>query len=165
VSWSRVVMPSPVGDLELVADSEALRAVSFLRPEADIVPGDVADEDTIARQAATQLEEYFAGDRRDFDVPLAFRGTDFQQSVWRALLEIPYGTTVCYGDIAARLGLPATASRAVGLANGANPIPIIVPCHRVIGADGSLVGYGGGLDRKRLLLALESPSIQDALFA
>lgn len=114
--------------------------------------------------ACRQLREYFARERREFDVPLAPRGTEFQLGVWEQLRRIPYGETVSYGDIAAALGLPPGASRAVGLANGANPIAIIVPCHRVIGADGSLVGFGGGLPRKRLLLELEAPSRQPSLF-
>ena len=101
-----------------------------------------------------QLEEYFAGERTTFDVPLAPEGAPFEREVWRALEEIPYGETVSYGEIARRVGQP-TAARAVGTANGRNPIAVIVPCHRVIGANGSLTGYGGGLERKRLLLELE----------
>ncbi len=101
-----------------------------------------------------QLEEYFAGERTSFDIPLAPEGAPFEREVWRALEEIPYGETVSYGEIARRVGQP-TAARAVGTANGRNPIAVIVPCHRVIGADGSLTGYGGGLERKRLLLELE----------
>jgi methylated-DNA-[protein]-cysteine S-methyltransferase len=106
-----------------------------------------------------QLEEYFAGTRTEFDLPLAPTGTGFQLRVWQALTEIPYGRTESYGHVAARLGLVPGASRAVGLANGANPISIVVPCHRVIGANGSLTGYGGGLDRKRFLLDLEQGSL------
>lgn len=101
-----------------------------------------------------QLEEYFAGERHDFDLELDLIGTDFQRKVWAALQTIPYGETRSYGEIAAQIGAPG-ASRAVGLANGHNPISIIVPCHRVIGANGSLTGYGGGLDRKKLLLGME----------
>jgi methylated-DNA-[protein]-cysteine S-methyltransferase len=104
--------------------------------------------------AIRQLSEYFAGSRRVFDLPLRMQGTLFQQRVWRQLAEIPYGTTWSYGELAKRIDNPS-ASRAVGLANGRNPISILVPCHRVIGADGSLTGYGGGLDRKRWLLAHE----------
>lgn len=103
---------------------------------------------------AAQLDEYLAGDRTEFELDLDARGTEFQRSVWAALLEIPYGRTESYGEVARRIGRPA-AVRAVGLANGRNPIPIVVPCHRVIGADGSLTGYGGGIDLKRRLLALE----------
>src|ERR1700690_2867719 len=104
--------------------------------------------------AARQLAEYFAGARRVFDLPLALHGTPFQQRVWRALTEIPYGETWSYGQLAKRIGNPK-ASRAVGLANGSNPISILVPCHRVIGADGSLTGYGGGMERKQWLLRHE----------
>jgi methylated-DNA-[protein]-cysteine S-methyltransferase len=104
---------------------------------------------------AHQLEEYFAGSRRTFEVPLALAGSPFEQRVWDALLEVPYGTTVSYGEIARRIGEP-TAARAVGIANGRNPVAVIVPCHRVIGADGGLTGYGGGLERKRFLLDLEA---------
>jgi methylated-DNA-[protein]-cysteine S-methyltransferase len=105
--------------------------------------------------AAEQLEQYFAGERTEFELELAPRGTEFQQRVWRLLLEIPFGETTTYGALAQRLGDPRTV-RAVGLANGRNPISIVVPCHRVIGANGKLVGYGGGLDRKRALLAHEA---------
>ncbi len=101
-----------------------------------------------------QLKEYFAGDRTDFDLPIAFAGTDFQHTVWTALRDIPYGETVSYGELAERIGKP-TASRAVGLANGKNPIGIIVPCHRVVGSKGDLTGYGGGIERKRFLLDFE----------
>ncbi len=104
-----------------------------------------------------QLKEYFAAERQAFELPLAARGSGFQHRVWAELEKIPYGETVSYGQIAGRLGLPPGGSRAVGLANGSNPISIVVPCHRVIGADGSLTGYGGGLDRKRYLLDLERP--------
>lgn len=104
---------------------------------------------------AKQLREYFNGKRREFDIPLDAAGTDFQRSVWSALRKIPYGRTVSYADIARAIGKPKSM-RAVGMANGRNPISIVVPCHRVIGADGSLTGYGGGLDRKRTLLNLES---------
>jgi methylated-DNA-[protein]-cysteine S-methyltransferase len=104
--------------------------------------------------AAAQLDEYFAGERRDFDLELDLRGTEFQRAVWDELLRIPYGETMSYGELARRLGRPERV-RAVGAANGRNPVAIVVPCHRVIGADGSLTGYGGGLDRKRALLAVE----------
>lgn len=103
----------------------------------------------------TQLTEYFDGDRTEFDLPLSLQGTDFQQTVWRALCTIPYGETISYGQLADRIGRP-TAARAVGLANGKNPISIIVPCHRVIGSTGDLTGYGGGIDRKRMLLDFEN---------
>jgi len=146
---------SPIGRLLLAGDGASLIQVGFqagphpLRPEDDWIA-----DGAPFRQAIAQLGEYFAGERRRFDLPLAPRGTDFQRQVWRALTEIPYGKTVSYGELARRIGKPG-APRAVGLANGANPLPIIVPCHRVIGADGSLTGFGGGLPIKRKLLALE----------
>jgi len=151
--WHR--MDSPVGALLLAGDGVRLTLVHFesgRHPRA-IEPEWIADAKPFAA-AVAQLEEYFAGKRRTFDLPLAPRGTAFQRSVWKALTKIPYGETASYGEIARRIGQP-TASRAVGLANGANPLPIIVPCHRVIGADGSLTGFGGGPDVKRKLLALE----------
>jgi methylated-DNA-[protein]-cysteine S-methyltransferase len=146
------VEPSPLGALLLVGDGEALSAL--LLPGAEPKPEWVRDQRAFA-QVSAQLRAYFAGELRTFDVSLAPVGTPFQQRVWSALREIPYGATVSYGELAARLGQP-TASRAVGLANGRNPIAIIVPCHRVIGANGTLVGYGGGLDRKRWLLEFEA---------
>ena len=161
-AWT--LLGTPVGELLLTTDGAALTAVYFERhragsdgrPAAAQRPGARDDEHPVLVAARTQLAQYFARERRVFDLPLAPAGTAFQQRVWTALLDIPYGATASYGDIARRLGLPLTASRAVGLANGSNPISIIVPCHRVIGADGSLTGYGGGLDRKRYLLDLES---------
>lgn len=113
-----------------------------------------ADSSPLLLEAETQLAEYFAGARRDFHLPLAPAGTEFQRKVWAALLEIPYGETRSYGEIAAQIGNPK-ACRAVGMANNRNPLPILIPCHRVIGADGSLVGYGGGLNVKTVLLELE----------
>ncbi len=148
-------MESPVGPLLLAGDGKRLALVYFQagpharRPQAEWV----ADAKPF-RAVMGQLGEYFAGRRREFDLALAPRGTAFQRSVWQALTRIPYGETVSYGELARRIGSPQ-ASRAVGLANGANPLPIIVPCHRVIGADGSLTGFGGGLEIKRKLLALE----------
>ena len=120
-----------------------------------VLDGTAAEDPGPFRTAAEQLEAYFAGDRHEFDLVLAPTGTPFQLSVWRGLLEIPYGETRSYGQLAARLGNPG-GSRAVGLANGRNPVAIVVPCHRVIGADGTLTGYAGGMDRKRLLLDLEA---------
>jgi methylated-DNA-[protein]-cysteine S-methyltransferase len=117
-------------------------------------PGWRADRGTFA-DVRRQLAEYFGGDRITFDVPLAAAGTPFQRAVWRGLRGIPYGETISYGELARRIGRPS-AVRAVGLANGRNPISVIVPCHRVIGADGTLTGYGGGIERKRLLLELET---------
>lgn len=112
----------------------------------------------VIREASLQLDEYFAGRRRRFDVPLLFSGTDFQNKVWRRLLEIPYGNTVSYGDLAKSLGCPASV-RAVANANGANAISVFIPCHRVIGIDGSLTGYAGGLGAKKVLLELERRSL------
>jgi methylated-DNA-[protein]-cysteine S-methyltransferase len=147
---------APVGELLLVGDGASLTGVYFnLGPHRGTRVG--TDWRRLAEPFAAvrrQLDAYFAGELRAFDLPLAPRGTAFQLAVWRELTTIGYGTTVSYGSIAQRLG-DAGASRAVGLANGRNPISIIVPCHRVIGADGSLTGYGGGLDRKRFLLRLE----------
>jgi methylated-DNA-[protein]-cysteine S-methyltransferase len=144
--------PSPVGQLLLVAIEEGLLRVHF--PPA-LPPGDAQRDDWRLAPVASQLDEYFAGRRRRFDVPLAPRGTAFQLEVWRALQQIPYGETRTYAGIARAVGRPA-AIRAVGSANGANPIPIIIPCHRVIGSNGSLTGFGGGIDVKRRLLDLEA---------
>lgn len=120
---------------------------------------DQPDDEPALLQAAAQLAQYFAGERTGFDLPLAPRGTDFQQRVWGELRKIGYGETASYGDIAHRLGLTNAASRAVGAAIGRNPIPIVVPCHRVIGANGALTGYAGGIERKRVLLDLERPTL------
>jgi methylated-DNA-[protein]-cysteine S-methyltransferase len=150
---------SPIGELLLLGDGRALRGLYMQgapRPKA-IRPSwtrAAAAFDTATRQ----LEEYFAGERATFDLPLAMDGGAFQRRVWQALLEIPYGETASYGEIAARIGAP-DAARAVGLANGRYPISVVVPCHRVIGADGTLTGYGGGLERKRLLLDLEADTV------
>lgn len=149
-------LPSPLGPLVLVGTTDALTAIwlpsgqdADLRPE----PGWV-ETATPFREAVRQLNAYFAGTLREFDLPLAPAGTPFQQRVWRALREIPYGETLSYGELARRIARPA-AVRAVGAANGRNPLAIVVPCHRVIGRDGRLVGYGGGLPAKKLLLELE----------
>lgn len=157
------VIASPIGPLRLIADDRALCAVHFpnhpdgalLRPEAPAPTTADALEHPILREAARQLAEYFAGTRRDFELPLTTGGTAFQQEVWRSLREIPYAATWSYGELATRVGNP-NASRAVGAANGMNPIPIIVPCHRVIGANGSLTGFGGGEPTKRWLLDHEA---------
>jgi len=144
-------MQSPVGELLLFGDGRALRGLHFAgRPD----PAWRRDDDAFADVRA-QLDEYFTGRRSEFELELDMHGTDFQKKVWEALLTIPYGETRSYGAIARQIGRPDRA-RAVGAANGQNPIAVIVPCHRVIGSDGSLVGYGGGLDRKRLLLDLEA---------
>jgi methylated-DNA-[protein]-cysteine S-methyltransferase len=144
---------SPVGRLLLAGDAEALRLIEFPGRERAL-PLDWCEDERPLRNTAQQLDEYFAGRRRTFDLPLAPEGTSFQQAVWSALQAIPYGQTISYGDLARRIRKPR-AIRAVGAANGRNPIPIVIPCHRVIGADGSLTGFGGGLGVKRRLLALE----------
>ncbi len=154
---------SPIGALLLIGDGHALTGLWMLDGdkyrgrtrgrEAGLTPSPAS-----FREVAAQLEAYFAGDLKEFTVPLAPSGTAFQLAVWTELTKIPYGSTVSYGDIARALGKRPVAARAVGLANGANPISVIVPCHRVIGSDGSLTGYGGGLDRKELLLRLEGAS-------
>ena len=148
--------PSPIGDLLLVGDADALSGL-YMQAGPRPKPIDPAWErdDTAFDDAIDQLDAYFAGERTAFDLPLAPAGTPFQLRVWDELRRIPYGTTTSYGELAARLGQP-TASRAVGLANGRNPISVVVPCHRVIGANGSLTGFGGGTERKRLLLDLEA---------
>jgi methylated-DNA-[protein]-cysteine S-methyltransferase len=157
------VIASPIGDLRIVERDGAIVAIQFspFEAPADGRPlGERDDEDPLLAESAQQLGEYFARERREFDLPLAPTGTEFQLRVWHELEQIPWGDTVSYGEIAHRLGMTAAASRAVGLANGRNPIPVVVPCHRVIGANGALTGYAGGLDRKQVLLDLE----QDALF-
>jgi len=136
----------------IVASDLGIRGID-LRPDGE-APGRRSDSNPVLRQACLQLDAYFAGELREFDLPLDMQGTDFQKLVWRQLCRIPYGETRSYSDIAASIHAPK-AVRAVGAANGRNPIPIVVPCHRVIGAGGSLVGYGGGLPLKRLLLDLE----------
>jgi methylated-DNA-[protein]-cysteine S-methyltransferase len=143
---------SPVGPLLLSGDAELLTGLGFRRGAA-VPPGWTRDEARFAVERA-QLDEYFAGERTAFDLPMQLDGAQFDRRVWRELQEIPYGTTATYSEIAERIGRPGRA-RAVGAANGRNPIAIVVPCHRVIGAGGKLTGYGGGLDRKRELLVLE----------
>ena len=149
-------VPSPVGPLLLGADDEFLRLIWFSTPRhplprsAKLARGDNA----VLRETGAQLEAYFSGALKTFDLPLRPVGTAFQREVWSTLARIPYGQTWSYGDVARRIGKPQ-AVRAVGAANGRNPIPIVLPCHRVIGADGSLTGFGGGLPAKQFLLALE----------
>ena len=149
-------LPTPIGDLLLAGDQNALRLIGF--PEGsmrhDPEPEWIYNEQPFAN-ARTQLTEYFAGERKDFDLPLSLHGTEFQLRVLEELKTIPYGETTSYGDIAKRIGRPK-AVRAVGAANGRNPIPIIVPCPRVIGSSGHLTGFGGGLDTKTALLRLEA---------
>jgi methylated-DNA-[protein]-cysteine S-methyltransferase len=147
---------SAVGELLLVGDELWLREVHMAdRRGGPAGTSDWRRADEPFAAAREQLAEYFAGERRDFDLPLAPEGTPFQQRVWSALRDIPYGETRSYGELAEQIGRPG-AARAVGLANGRNPISIVVPCHRVIGSDGSLTGYGGGVERKRQLLELEA---------
>jgi methylated-DNA-[protein]-cysteine S-methyltransferase len=145
--------PTPIGDVLLVAEGDLLRAIRF--DPADVPEGSVPGETTVLQAAARQLREYAAGTRTAFDLPLrpAFGGP-FERRVWDLVTAIPHGTTTTYGDLARRLGA-AGAARAVGTANGRNPLPIVVPCHRVVGASGRLTGYAGGLDAKRALLEHE----------
>ncbi|HEY4779143.1 MAG TPA: methylated-DNA--[protein]-cysteine S-methyltransferase [Solirubrobacterales bacterium] len=147
---------SPIGELLLVGDGEALRGLYMQagRKPGDVLPGWRREPDAFAAVEA-QLSEYFSGRRTSFDLALEPAGTPFQLRVWWELLEIGYGETVSYGELARRVGRPA-AARAVGAANGSNPISVIVPCHRLVGADGALTGYGGGVERKKLLLDLEA---------
>jgi methylated-DNA-[protein]-cysteine S-methyltransferase len=148
-------MESPVGRLVLVGDEAGLRQVWFAEGRrAEVVERDWRDDKAAFVEAVRQLRAYFAGELREFALELAPVGTDFQLRVWRELQRIGYGETISYGELARRVG-NAKAARAVGLANGSNPLPIIVPCHRVIGGDGSLTGFGGGLPNKKWLLELE----------
>lgn len=136
------------------------RSVAGFAARAEGRPlGERADGDPLLGEAAQQLSAYFSGDLIDFDLPVAPQGSDFQRRVWAALREIPYGEVRSYGEVARSLGMTGQAARAVGLANGRNPVPVVVPCHRVVGADGSLTGYGGGLGRKQELLRLEQASL------
>ncbi len=156
------VVASPVDELTLVADGDVLVGVSFRGRAADKVaasglPRVSPDDDPLLGTVRDQLDAYFDGRLTSFDVPLEARGSVFQQAVWRLLQQIPYGTTTTYGAIAEQVGGKGR-SQQVGQVVGANPIAIVIPCHRVIGADGSLTGFGGGLDRKRVLLALEEPA-------
>ena len=147
---------SPVGKLLLAADTQGLRLVSFESSKrATPVRPQWSEDNAPFAEVIRQLRAYFAGELREFDLPLAPEGTEFQLRVWNSLRTIPYGETISYAQLAQKIGNPQ-AVRAVGLANGSNPIPIIVPCHRVIGSDGSLTGFGGGLANKQKLLALES---------
>ena len=148
---------SPVGELTLVADATGLNAILWENDRPGRVRLGALTEDAehpVLVETERQLGEYFAGTRRSFDVPLSFSGSDFQKSVWRALLTIPFGETRSYGEIAQQVGKPS-ASRAVGAANGRNPVSIIAPCHRVVGSTGKLTGFAGGLEAKAFLLELE----------
>lgn len=162
---------SPLGELRIVADVEALVAIDFEGTPPGAAPrssaaraaalsmgrptGEREDRNPLLGRAVQQLEAYFAGDLKDFDLPLRPHGTTFQLAVWDQLRGIGYGETASYGEVARRLGKTPAASRAVGLANGRNPLPIVIPCHRVLGAGGALTGYAGGLERKQVLLDLE----------
>lgn len=165
------VVDSPYGPLTLVATDGVLSGLYMTgqrhRPAEETFGPRVDPEEEPFAEVGRQLTAYFAGELTVFDLPLRLEGTEFQRSVWDQLRQIPYGETWSYGELAARLGKP-NASRAVGLANGKNPIGIVVPCHRVIGASGSMTGYGGGLDRKERLLALEGVGgrvgVDEALF-
>ncbi len=156
MTWTAV--PSPIGPLGLAADDSGIRAVRFTGP------GGPGGTHPLLAGAVEQLAEYFAGGRTEFALPLAPpRGTDFERAVWAAIAAIPYGETATYGRIAARVGEP-DAARAVGVACNRNPVPIVVPCHRVVGAGGKLVGFGGGLPRKRFLLELEARVLIERTF-
>ena len=154
------VVPSPVGPLVLVADAGSIRGLRF----GGSVSADSGADEPVLTAAADQLAAYFAGGLTDFDLPLALAGSTFELAVWRALTEIPYGEMRTYGEVAAAVGQPDGA-RAVGTANNRNPVAIVVPCHRVVGAGRTLVGYGGGLPRKRFLLELEARVVIERDFA
>ncbi|HJW45413.1 MAG TPA: methylated-DNA--[protein]-cysteine S-methyltransferase [Lysobacter sp.] len=158
---------SPVGPLLLAGNDAGLHLIEFHAPRHPMSRGDdwCEGDNAVLQRTQAQLAEYFAGERRHFELPLAPQGTEFQRQVWWELANIPFGATISYAELATRLGRPS-ATRAVGAANGRNPIPIVLPCHRVIGADGSLTGFGGGLPTKQFLLQLEGalPSGNDDLF-
>ena len=147
-------LDSPLGGLRVHVSAGLITAIEF-----DAEPTGRPQSDPLLDQAERQLTQYFAKERTGFDLPLAKDGTEFQVKVWNELRKIPYGTTVSYADIAQSLGYDQSVSRAVGVANGANRLPIVVPCHRVVGADGSLTGYSGGIERKQALLTLENPGL------
>lgn len=159
------IVPSPIGDLRVVArlgqhgtEITAIEFSPFVSTSGRPM-GDRDDDEPVLVDARRQLQGYFDRTLTTFDLPLAPEGTEFQQRVWARLLEISYGETASYGEIAHRLGMTNAASRAVGLANGRNPIPIVIPCHRVIGANGSLTGYAGGVERKQILLDIETAAL------
>lgn len=154
------VIGSPIGKIEIKGDVSGILTVMFLDNDEMVVSETIPSE---LKEAVTQLQEYFNGERREFTLKLSPKGTDFQQKVWKELEKIPYGKTVSYQQIANNLGNPKVI-RAAASANGKNPISIIIPCHRVIGSDGSLTGYAGGLHRKKWLLDLENDSKQQSLF-
>ncbi len=150
---------TPVGCLHLTGDDIGLRTVAFCRGAHPVSVARFIPDPSLIGDAIRQLRAYFAGELENFDLPLAPEGTPFQRKVWDELCKIPYGETISYGELAKRIGNP-NASRAVGLANGSNPIPIVIPCHRVIGSNGQLTGYGGGLPIKEKLLALEKKQLR-----
>ncbi|MFH1467911.1 MAG: methylated-DNA--[protein]-cysteine S-methyltransferase [Pseudomonadota bacterium] len=159
MSSSRLLISSPIGELTLVATRAGLTHLRLSCEPAEDPPGDgSAEAEALLAEAALQLAAWFAGRRRDLDLPLAPSGTPFQREVWAALRAIPWGETISYGELARRVGRPG-ASRAIGGANHHNPLPIIIPCHRVVGHDGRLTGFGGGLAVKRWLLEHEGPRI------
>jgi len=148
---------SPLGPVIAIADDDGIRHVDFVgaKYERPIAPDWVEDPDAPALAAcAAQLAEYFAGERTEFELPLAPRGSDFQQRVWREIARVPYGETISYAELAKRAGAPGQA-RAAGAATGRNPVGVVIPCHRIVGSDGSLTGYAGGVERKRGLLEIE----------
>ena len=151
---------SPIGELLLAGSGDAIRAIQY--PGRHSIRGEWVEASAPFAEAVEQLERYFAGERKEFDLPLEMPGSEFDRKVWSELRRIPYGETCSYGEIARAIGRPERA-RAVGSANARNPLPIVVPCHRVIGADGSLVGYGGGLELKQALLDLEASARQQTL--
>ncbi|KHL12119.1 UNVERIFIED_CONTAM: cysteine methyltransferase [Mumia flava] len=153
-SRATAYLDSPIGGLRVHSDGEHVVAIDF-----GATPSDDDGQDAVLVEATRQLRAYFDGDLEEFDLPLAPRGSAFQQAVWARLRAIPYGTTSTYGAIARELELGPHGARAVGAANGSNPIPVVVPCHRVIGADGTLTGYAGGLDRKQTLLSIEHAAL------
>ncbi|WP_334044792.1 methylated-DNA--[protein]-cysteine S-methyltransferase [Burkholderia ambifaria] len=154
------LIPSPLGDIAIRIEDDALTGLFFVGQKyypslAIAVDADARNASPLVRKVAEEVADYFTGTRETFSVPIHLRGTAFQRSVWKELLAIPFGELVSYGDITERVGLPMSAARAVGGAVGRNPVSIMVPCHRVIGASGSLTGYAGGIERKRALLSLE----------
>jgi methylated-DNA-[protein]-cysteine S-methyltransferase len=157
------IVQSPIGELLLLGDGEVLHGLYMQAGRKPVrMRAAWQRDDSALADAREQLAEYFAGERTSFDLPMQLNGSAFQRNVWHALTAIPYGQTISYGELARRIGRPDLA-RAVGTANGQNPIAVIVPCHRVIGSDGKLVGYGGGLENKRLLLDLEQGTVPLAL--
>lgn len=157
LSEEKAFISTPLGMIEIIAENGNVTGLYF----TDFDAGEIIPETLV--NAASQLKQYFRGELKSFDIPVHLKGTEFQKSVWNILLSIPYGSTTTYGEIAGKLGLK-NGSRAVGLANGSNPVSILVPCHRVIGQNGTLTGYAGGLWRKKWLLTMELPELNEGLF-